>query len=470
MWYFFRTVGMAVKALKRNIMRSVLTTLGIIIGVAAVITVVEAGQANSRAVAEKIEDLGANMLLIFPGASNVGGVSSGSGSAVTLTPEDAEAIADPERCPSVMWTAPIVRVRTQVIGNGRNWAPGYLYGTTPEFLDIRRWNNLDKGVPFTDADNMSMREVCLIGQTVARELYGEDNPVGEQLRIQNKAFTILGVLSRKGANTLGMDQDDIVLAPWRTIKFKVAGSSATTTNQSASNASSDPTQQVNSLSTTYPTQQTTGLSYPAVGLYPTPVATQQADQPQTSRFINLDQIHVQARSAEDVHPAMEQIADLLRDRHHLRRSQLDDFVIRDMTESSKVMTASATLMAVGLTLVALISLLVGGVGIMNIMLVSVTERTREIGLRMAVGARSRDILTQFLVESAVLCLVGGVIGIIVGRTGSTLVGYFLEWPIQMSVLAIGGALCVSLFVGVVFGFYPAWKASRLDPIDALRYE
>jgi ABC-type antimicrobial peptide transport system permease subunit len=460
MFYFFRTVVMAFNALRRNVMRSALTTLGIIIGVGAVITVVEYGQANNRAIADKIEDLGANMLLVFPGASTVGGVSSGSGSVVTLTPEDAEAIGEGDRCPAVHWVAPIVRVRTQVIANGRNWAPMYLYGTTPTFLDIRRWTQLDQGSPFTDADNLSMREVCLIGQTVSHELFGDENPVGHQLRIQNKSFTILGLLSRKGANTLGMDQDDIVLAPWRTIKFKVAGTSAVTANQSA--ASTDLSQTVNSLSQLYPSQ--------ATGLYPTPVATQLADTPQTTRFVNLDQILVQARSGEEVLPAKEQIEELLRDRHHIRPGQIDDFMVRDMTESSKVMTGSAQLMAIGLAMVASIALLVGGVGIMNIMLVSVTERTREIGLRMAVGARSRDILLQFLVESAMLCMLGGVIGILLGRLGSTLLGWGLHLPVEVSYAAIGGALGVSLFVGVVFGFYPAWKASRLDPIEALRYE
>jgi ABC-type antimicrobial peptide transport system permease subunit len=452
---------MALTALRRNIMRSGLTTLGIIIGVAAVIAMIEIGQGASRAVQQTILNMGANNLLIQPGAASSGGVTFGSGSALTLTPGDAEALRDTDRCPAIAAAAPIVRVRNQVVYNGRNWVPLYLYGTTPEFLEIRDWQNLPEGNPFSDQDVHSQREVCLLGQTIVRELFGDESPVGRQVRINNKSFLVVGTLSRKGANMMGVDQDDIVLAPWTTIKFKVSGNSATTANQSAT-AKADPSQQVNTLSQIYPSQQG--------NLYPTPSPIQAADTPQPVRFINVDQILVQARSAAEVKPAIRQINELLRERHRIRTGQPEDFNIRDMTEMSKAAGTQSDTMALLLLCVAFISLVVGGVGIMNIMLVSVTERTREIGLRMAVGARARDILRQFLVEAVLLCLFGGAVGIALGRLCSVLVRMTMHWPTQVSPWAILASVGVSVAVGLGFGYYPAWKASRLDPIEALRYE
>jgi ABC-type antimicrobial peptide transport system permease subunit len=260
---------------------------------------------------------------------------------------------------------------------------------------------------------------------------------------------------------MGMDQDDIVLAPWTTIKFKVVGLSTSTANQSVSTATTDPTQKVNSLSQVYPN--------PA-SVYLQPTATQMADTPQNARFVNVDQILVLARSAKEIRPAIDQINALLRERHHIRAGQADDFNVRDMTEMSQALGSTATLMTGLLIVVAFISLVVGGVGIMNIMMVSVTERTKEIGLRMAVGARARDILRQFLIEAALLCLLGGLMGIVVGRLGSMLVAALKGWPTAVSPLAILAAVLVSVAVGLIFGYYPAWKASRLDPIEALRYE
>ncbi len=462
MVFLYRTVMMALKALSRNVMRSALTTLGIVIGIAAVIAMVEIGQGASKAVQQTIASMGANNLLIMPGTASSGGVSFGAGSIMTLTPKDAEVLGDPERCPAIAAAAPIVRARTQVIYGNKNWVPIYIYGTTPDYLQIREWEDLEEGNPFGTADVLAMREVCVIGQTIKKELFDNESPIGQQVRINNKPFIVVGVLSSKGANMMGLDQDDIVLAPWTTIKFKVVGQSASTGNQSAGATSTNPADKVNSLSVVYPNQ--TPLPYPI------PSALQQADTPVTPRFVNVDQILVQARSPEDIKPAIRQIEDVLRERHRIQPPAVDDFSVRDMTEMSKAMGSTATLMTSLLIVVALISLVVGGVGIMNIMMVSVTERTKEIGLRMAVGARARDILVQFLVEAALLCLLGGLVGILLGRVGSMAVAYIKDWPTEVSLPAIFAAVVVSAVVGIVFGFYPAWKASRLDPIEALRYE
>ncbi len=461
MTYFLITLRMAFNALRLNVMRTSLTILGISIGIAAVISTVEIGQGTSSQVKKTIESMGANMLMIYPGAATSSGVSFGGGSSITLTPGDALALSDMDRCPSLTAVAPIVRVRTQVVYNNKNWVPMYLYGTTPAYLEIRDWEDLAEGSAFSEADVLSMREVCILGYTVANELFGEESPIGRKVRINNKPFTVLGVLSRKGANMMGMDQDDIVLTPWTTLKFKVAGNSASVANQSAV-TKVDTSQQVNTLNNLYPSTEQQ--------LYPQLSATQQADTPAPVRFINIDHIYVSARSGDEIPDAMKQITEVLRERHHLRAGQTDDFNVRDMTEMSKALGQTTSLMAGLIVAVALISLIVGGVGIMAIMLVSVTERTREIGLRMAVGARAWDIMRQFLTEASLLCFLGGVIGIVLGRFGSMAVRMFLRWPTEMSIPAIVAAVGVSIAVGVIFGFYPAWKASRLDPIEALRYE
>jgi ABC-type antimicrobial peptide transport system permease subunit len=461
MSYFYITLRMALNALRLNVMRTGLTILGISIGIAAVIATVEIGQGTSSQVTRTIEGMGANMLMVWPGASTSSGVNFGGGSSTTLTPNDAWALNDPDRCPALVAVAPVVRARTQIVYNNRNWVPQYLYGTTPTFLEIREWEDLGEGNSFSEMDVLAQREVCLLGYTVARELFGEESPIGRKVRINNKPFTVLGVLSRKGANMMGMDQDDIVLAPWTTIKFKVAGQSATSTNQSAA-VKQDTTQQVNTLTNLYPNKE--------LQLYPLASPLQQANTPAPVRFINIDQIVVSARSPAEIPEAIRQITEVLRDRHHIRPGQENDFTVRDMTEFSKALGQTTTLMAGLIVAVALISLIVGGVGIMAIMLVSVTERTREIGLRMAVGARAWDIMRQFLTEASLLCFLGGVIGILLGRLGSLGVWWFLRWPTEMSLWAIIAAVGVSIAVGIIFGFYPAWKASRLDPIEALRYE
>src|SRR6266540_3613037 len=455
---FIRTLKMAFRALRRNVMRSALTTLGIVIGVAAVIAMTEIGQGTNAAVQRTIKNMGANNLLIQPGTASSGGVSFGSGTTPTLTPQDARAIL--KECPAVVASAPIVRARTQVVYGNRNWVPLYIYGTTPAFLNVRDWNDLTEGEPFTERDVRNSDKVCLIGQTLVRELFGPESPVGQSIRVQNVSFKVIGVLSPRGANMMGVDQDDILIAPWTTIKYRVVGSSASTVNQSSAGAQNSSG--VNSLNQLYPNTQNS--------LYPAPSTSEQADTPQPVRFVNVDQILVAARSSAEIPAAIQQITELLRERHHIRPGEASDFNIRDMTELTKTMSATMTLMTKLLLCVAMISLVVGGVGIMNIMLVSVTERTREIGLRMAVGAEAGDVLRQFLLEAVVLCLIGGVIGIAVGRSSSYFVTLLLHWPTAPSLPAIIAAVAVSAAVGIIFGYYPASKAAKLDPIEALRYE
>jgi ABC-type antimicrobial peptide transport system permease subunit len=349
----------------------------------------------------------------------------------------------------------------------KNWVPLYIYGTTPSFLDVREWTDLEEGEPFTDADVRNQTRVCLVGQTIKRELFNDQSPVGREIRMQNVGFRVIGVLSPRGANMMGMDQDDIVLAPWTSIRARVSSSVLANVNQSTAaaggaTATVSAATAVNSLNQSYPGSQDS--------VYPTSDPLRAADYPQQTRFPSIDQILTRASSTGEIPLAIRQITDLLHERHHIKAGQPDDFAVRDMTEMSKALGSASETMTRSLLFVALVSLVVGGVGIMNIMLVSVTERTREIGLRMAVGARPQDILRQFLVEAVVLCLLGGLMGILIGRLSAETLHYFLNWPIEISILAIVAAITVSASVGIIFGYYPAWKASRLDPIEALRYE
>jgi macrolide transport system ATP-binding/permease protein len=465
-WAWLRLQWMvrtALNGLRRNVLRAALTTLGIIIGVAAVIAMMEIGRGSSTAIQETIASMGANILMVRAGTASSGGVSFGAGTMKTLTPQDSEAIL--EECPAVRAAAPVVRARTQVIYGNRNWVPTFIYGTTPAFLNVREWG-LAEGAPITDREVRNASKICVLGQTLVRELFQGESPLGKEVRIQNVSFKVIGVLTAKGANMMGMDQDDVLVAPWTTIKFRVTGSSAETANQSASSGSStsgsSTSQTVNTLNQIYPSSQNK--------LYPEQSATQAADTPQPVRFINVDEILVGARTTKEIPIAVNQITQLLRERHRIRPGEPDDFNIRDMTEMTKALSSTSGMMTRLLLAVALISLLVGGVGIMNIMLVSVTERTREIGLRMAVGAWARDILQQFLAESVILCFCGGAAGILVGRGISMLVRLLLHWPTALSLDAIFAAFAVSVTVGIVFGFYPAWKAAHMDPIIALRYE
>ncbi len=453
--HFPRTLRTALNALRRNKMRSGLTTLGVIIGVCAVIAMVEIGQGSKAALQKSIASMGANTLMVQSGAASKGGFSHGSESVITLTPQDAEEIA--RQCPAVTDVAPLVGTHGQVVYGNRNYLPLQTYGTTPSYLVVRNWENLTEGEMFTDRDVRAASNVCVIGETIKRELFEDQSPVGKEIRVQNVSLRVLGVLSRKGANMVGMDQDDVILAPWPTIKYRVNG----TTSTNAAAAAADNANKINTLDDIYPG---------AEAVYTTPTASQLANNPQPVRFTNITRMMVKAESTEEIPAAIKQITTLLRERHHLREGEEDDFNIRDMAEFTKMMSSTSQTMGTLLLVVALISLVVGGVGIMNIMLVSVTERTREIGLRMAVGARSHHILRQFLIEAVVLCLIGGALGIGLGRLVSIAVRHYIGWATQPSLLAIIGAVAVSASVGIIFGFYPAWKASRLDPIEALRYE
>jgi ABC-type antimicrobial peptide transport system permease subunit len=452
----YRTFRTALKALQRNPLRAILTTLGIVIGVAAVIAMMEIGAGSSAAIQKSISSMGANVLNVSPGAASSGGVTFGSGSTTTLTPEDSEAIL--RECPAVRDAAPLVHTRTQVVYGSRNWVPTFIYGSTPAYLDVQNWT-VAEGSPFTDRDVANANKVCILGQTLVRELFQGQSPIDKEIRIRNISFRVVGVLGRKGANMMGMDQDDIILAPWTTIKYRVTGAALADTNQSTSSSSSST---VNTLSNLYPGGQS--------DLYPDRSDVQAADNPMPVRFANIDHILAAARSTKEIPAAIDQMTMVLRERHHIRAGEADDFSIRDMTQMTTALSSTTTMMTNLLLSVAMISLVVGGVGIMNIMLVSVTERTREIGLRMAVGARGKDILQQFMVEAVVLCLVGGALGILLGHGGSLLVRLLLHWPVETSPVAIAAAVLVSASVGMIFGFYPAWKASRLDPIEALRYE
>jgi ABC-type lipoprotein export system ATPase subunit/ABC-type antimicrobial peptide transport system permease subunit len=453
------TVRTAVGSLRRNLMRSALTTLGIIIGVAAVIAIFEISSGSREALVKTMSSMGANMLIVQSGAAASGGVSWGTGSEKTLTPDDAIQIG--EQCTAVIAVAPIVQANGQVVYGNRNWIPANMSGTTPDYLIVRDWQELAEGEMFTQRDVLASNKVCVIGLTLAKELFQGESPIGKDVRVSNVSLRVVGVLGRKGGSMMGMDQDDVLIAPWTTMKYRVTGAGGAAAAAAAATASTPGYDKVNSLNQLYPG---------STKLYAEQSMSQKANMPMPIRFTNVDTILVKAASAERAGEAIAEINSLLHERHRIREGQDDDFTIRDMAEIINAMSSMTKMMGGLLMIVAMISLAVGGVGIMNIMLVSVTERTREIGLRMAVGARAKHILRQFLIESVVLCLFGGALGILLGRGATFLVWFFLRWPVSASVPAILAAFAVSAGVGIAFGFYPAWKASRLDPIDALRYE
>ena len=401
----------AVRALRVNLLRSALTMLGIVIGVGAVITMVAVGTGAQARVAEQIQSLGSNMIIVLSGSAVSGGVRMGSGSQLTITEDDAWAIQREVR--TVAAAAPTSRGGAQIVYGNLNWATS-VQGVTGEFFMAREWDVTD-GRLFSQDEVEGAAKVALIGQTVVGNLFGDGDPLGQVIRIKNVPFGVIGVLERKGQTTFGQDQDDTVLIPLSTAKKKVLGSS-----------------QANAR---------------AVG-----------------------SIAVKVREARAMQDAEQEIRSLLRQRHRLQAFQDDDFWIRNLTEVLQSQEASSRVLTWLLAAIASVSLLVGGIGIMNIMLVSVTERTREIGLRMAVGARGRDILVQFLVEAVALSLIGGVIGIALGLGGSYAIAYFAQWRTLVSPEAVALAFVFSAAVGVFFGFYPARQASRLNPIDALRYE
>ena len=450
-WRIFRT---ALTALRRNVMRSVLTCLGIIIGIAAVIAMMEIGRGSARSIEQTIASLGASVIQIDPADVTIGGVSSGGGGRVTLTPDDAEAIR--KECSALQAVAPSVDCWGHVVYGNRNWRPNRILGVTPDYFTVRNWS-IAEGDNITSQDVRTVASVCVIGQTIAQRLFEDESAIGKEIRFGSVGLKVVGILSRKGANVMGWDQDDFIAAPLTTIKFRVTGM------RQATQPSTSPTPSVvNTNMQTYPNEQ--------VSLYPVQSAAQVANTPQLTRFFDLDDIWVAAGSRDNIPLAIRQVTALLRQRHHIRPGEPDDFRIRDLTEISQTFTAATGIMTNLLLAVALISLVVGGVGIMNIMLVSVTERTREIGIRMAMGARARDVLRQFLLEAIALCVAGGAVGILLGRGVSLAVSALLHWPTLPSIPAIIASVAVAVTVGIIFGYYPAWKASRLDPIEALRYE
>ncbi len=400
------TLRMALRALRRNKMRSTLTALGIIIGVGAVIAMVGIGNGAKSQVEAQIASLGQNVILVFAGNWSSSGARSGWGGAGTMTVEDAEDIA--REVPGVLAVSPEVRDREQVLANGLNWNTQIL-GESPEYLDIRDWP-LEDGAMFTEQDVRGTAKVCIIGKTIVNQLFPNEDPVGKVVIVRNIPFKILGVLHPKGLSVMNTDQDDVVIIPYTSLMKRL------------------------------------------------------------SKRTNISSIIVQSAAPGVSDRVQRDMADLLRQRHRLGQGRDDDFTIRGQQEISDTFTATTRVMTVLLSAIASVSLIVGGIGIMNIMLVSVTERTREIGIRMAVGAHGRDILLQFLIEAITLSSLGGVIGILGGIGSAKLLSVMAGWPTLISVSSVVMAFLFSAAVGVFFGFYPARKASRLDPIDALRYE
>jgi macrolide transport system ATP-binding/permease protein len=452
-------VRLAVESMRRNVLRSVLTALGVIIGIAAIIAIAELGQGSSASICDVLNNLGASTLAVQSGqVQTPSGVTLGTGSSKTLIPEDAEALY--RQCSGLHSVAPLVFAHCQVVYGNRNWSPTFICGSTRDFLRLRDWEELAAGDAFTDRDVKANSLVCLVGQTLVHELFKDESPLDKELFVQNVPLRVIGVLKRKGVNLTGYDQDDIVLAPWTTLRNRVAGEQEKGTPAYPSGP--DVSGTVRTLSARYPGAQ--------ANLYPVPAPTQAADRPQQVRFSNLDCILVRVQDVADISVCKREMAELLRERHRLQPHQANDFFVCDMAELSAALVKTVGLVTAMLLAVAALCLVVGGVGIMNIMLVSVTERTREIGLRMAVGASGRAILRQFLVEAVVQCLSGAALGIALGRGFSYTAMVLFHWRVLPSLFAMIVSVAVAVTVGVIFGYYPAWKASRLDPIEALRHE
>jgi putative ABC transport system permease protein len=394
---------LAARALRRNKMRSLLTMLGVIIGVGSVIASVSITTGASKQVEDKVASLGQNVVTVFSGNFTSGGMRGGWGSAPTLTVEDTTAIKN--EVANVVAVSPEVRDRMQILANGLNWNT-QIQGESPDYPQIRDWD-IANGAMFTDADVRSIAKVAVIGKTVVDQLFINQDPVGETLIIRNIPFKVVGVLESKGFNLFGQDQDDIVIIPYTSHMRRI------------------------------------------------------------TKRIFVNSIMVQAASKDAINQVQDDITTLLRDRH---KSAEQDFTVRTQLELMAMATSTTRIMSVLLGAIASVSLIVGGIGIMNIMLVSVTERTREIGIRMAVGARGRDILIQFLIEAVTLSAVGGIMGIALGMAAAKITSHFTGWPTLTPYAWIGIACVSSAGIGIVSGFYPAWKASRLDPIEALRYE
>ncbi len=401
------TLRIALRALARNKMRSVLTMLGIIIGVGAVIAMVGIGQGADQTMQQQIANLGSNMLFVSSGSVNFGGLRLGWGATKTLVQADVTAMV--RECPAIVAAAPGTQTSAQVVYENDNWGTR-ITGSTPEYFDIRTWT-FQSGASFTQDDVTTAANVAVIGDTVRKNLFAAVDPVGKTIRIGNLPFTVAGVLVAKGQSAaMSEDQDDTIVIPLTTLQKKISGQN-------------------------------------------------------WLRFVM-----VSARSRSASYAAQQQIEALLRDRHRIREGQPNDFTVRNLADMADLASEASKVMTALLGSIAGVSLLVGGIGIMNIMLVSVTERTREIGIRIAIGATEGDVQRQFLIEAVVISLIGGTIGIIFGLGASWLIAVSAEWPIVVSNGAIGGAAAVAMAIGIFFGFYPARKAARLDPIEALRYE
>ena len=408
---FFAAVRSAFRALAANTLRSILTMLGIIIGVAAVITMIAVGRGATDRVQEQMKGLGSNIMLVMPGGLTAGGVRLGASTGQGLSEDDANAIA--RDVPEVQVAAPSMRTGAQVIAGNTNWSTSIM-GSTNDYLEAREWP-LQSGRAFEAAEIQGSAKVAMIGQTVATQLFGESDPLDQVIRVKKVPVTIIGVLGKKGQNSLGQDQDDIVIVPISTYRNRIQGGNA-------------------------------------------------------GKLKRVGSISVKVKEGQSMKIAEENIKDLLRQRMKVQPGGDEPFTIRNLTEILQAQEESSKVMTMLLAAVAGISLVIGGIGIMNIMLVSVTERTREIGLRMAVGARGKDILTQFLIEAVTLSLIGGAIGVMLGAIATWAVGQFAGWQVSMTLASIFLATGFSAFVGIFFGFYPARKASKLLPIQALRYE
>jgi putative ABC transport system permease protein len=403
---FIEILRVSFDALVKNKMRSLLTMLGIIIGVGAVIAMVAVGQGAQSSVEAQISSLGMNVLLIFPSSVTRGGVAGGATTGTSITEDDIIAIRD--QCPEVAHVSPMIRTNAQILYGDQNWSTS-LQGGTSDYFEIRDWQ-VDKGEYFTDQDVRSASKVCLLGQTVIQNLFDTQNPVNQTVRIRNIPFRVVGTLKGKGQNMMGQDQDDIILLPYTTLYKRLMGT------------------------------------------------------------IRNWSVVASATTKDNIPEAQNEITQLLRTRHKLTPADDNDFTIRTQTEIADASSATSKIMTTLLGSIASVSLIVGGIGIMNIMLVSVTERTREIGIRMSIGARRSDILGQFLMEAIVMSLLGGIFGIVLGISSSSLISRFAGWPTYTSTTSIILAVLFSMAVGVFFGFYPARKASSLNPIEALRYE
>jgi putative ABC transport system permease protein len=402
---FLTILKVGLKAIARNKMRSILTALGIIIGVACVIAMIGVGQGSQAAIQAQISSLGTNFLMIFPGVATQSGARIFTGQS-TITEDDVEAVR--AECPAVAYVTPMSRSAGQVVSGGLNWGTT-VQGVGVEWPFVRSWN-VDRGAFFGETDVRAAAKVCVLGSTVASALFEGQNPVGQTVRIKNFPFRVIGVLETKGGNAMGQDQDDVVIAPYTTVMRLL------------------------------------------------------------KKTQKIDMFMASAVSRDAVEEAQKQIESLLRQRHRLGPGQDSDFMIRSQREIAQTADQTSKTLSLLLASAASISLLVGGIGIMNIMLVSVTERTREIGIRMAIGAKGRDVLTQFLIEALTLSIAGGAIGVALGVAASRILAWKAGWPVQLSGSAIALAFGFSAAIGVFFGFYPARKASRLDPIEALRYE